>query len=201
MKDLLALTAGLLAIASAVPYFIDVIRKRTKPNIVSWMTWTLLTGIATAAALAAHEPRTALLTGGTTVATLAIVIAGLRYGIAKFSLFDGLCQSGAILGLLLWLVFDSPTIAIVIPVVIDFAALLPTLKHSWEHPGEETWQAFFIGGIAAALTVLSLSHYELDALLFPLYLFVADFLLAGIIMYRRKQSGISLSRASRNVIV
>jgi hypothetical protein len=194
MKDVLALTAGLLAIASAVPYFIDVIRKRTKPNIVSWLTWTMLTGIATTAALAAGEPRTALLTAGTTVATGAIVIAGIRFGIAKFSLFDGLCQAGAILGLLLWLLFDSPTIGIVIPVLIDFAALLPTLKHSWENPAEETWQAFFIGGVAAGLTVLSLSHYGLDALLFPAYLLAADMLLSMIIINRRRRLGISLSR-------
>src|SRR6476469_4023817 len=124
MKDILALCAALLAIVSVGPYIIDVIKKRTKPNIVTWFTWSILTGVATAAAIAADEPRTALLVGASTLCTGAVVVAGFFNGIAKFSWFDGLCQAGAVAGLALWIIFNSPTIGIVVPVVIDFIALL-----------------------------------------------------------------------------
>lgn len=57
IRDTAAIAGGLLATFSTVPYIIDIIRRRTKPNIVSWFTWTLLTGIALAASIAAHETK------------------------------------------------------------------------------------------------------------------------------------------------
>src|SRR5476651_2332592 len=107
MKNLLALIGGLIGGFATVPYLIDMVRHKTKPNVISWATWTLLTGIATAAAFAAHEPKTAILTLGITISTGLVVLLGLKYGIAKLSLFDGVCQFGAIVGLILWLVIGS----------------------------------------------------------------------------------------------
>lgn len=186
MKESLAIIAAIFATFATVPYIIDVFHKKTKPNIVSWFTWSLLTGIATAAAFAAHEPRTALLTGASTICSLGVVVAGSWYGIAKFSLFDALCQGGAIAGLVLWLLFDSPTIGIVVPVVIDFVAALPTLRHAWLKPAEETWQAFFIGVVAATLTLFSLQRLNIASTLYPAYLLVANGLIVATVLYRRK---------------
>src|SRR4051812_48116785 len=109
MKDILALLAGILAITAIIPYIKDIIQGKTKPNIVSWLTWTVLLIIATSAAFAAHEPRTAFLSLGDTIGTGLTLILGLKYGIAKFSWIDAFCQIGAIIGLVLWLIFNSPT--------------------------------------------------------------------------------------------
>lgn len=187
MNNALALIGGLVAIGSVVPYILDILRRKTKPNIVSWFTWSVLTGIATAAAFAAHEPRTAVLTLASTVCTGSVVILGLRFGIAKFSLFDILCQIGAVIGLVLWLVFNSPTIGIVVPVAIDVIAMLPTLHHSWLKPYEETWQTFLLGTIAPLFTLASLTTYTTASLLYPLYLFVANATITGTILAGRRR--------------
>lgn len=194
MKNILAIIGGLIAALSTVPYLIDIFRRKTKPNIVSWFTWTLLTAIATAAAFTAHQPRTALLTLGSTICTGAVVILGLRYGIAKLSKFDGLCQAGAIVGLILWLVLDSPSIAIFFVLSIDFIVMLPTLRHSWLKPQEETWQTYLIGLASAVLTLISLSEYNFVSLAFPAYLLFSDSLLACVIILKRKQKSLSLAR-------
>lgn len=194
MKEALSIAGGILVIFSAYPYLVDVYRKKTKPNIVSWATWTLLTTIATAAAFAAGAPRAAFLTLGATIATLSIAILGLRSGIAKLSLFDFVCQAAAIAGLVMWLIFNSPTIAIIFSLSIDLIGGLPTLRHSWLKPAEETWQAFLIGGIASIFTLLSLGQYRLADLAFPVYFVLFDLTIVLIITYRRKQKGLALSR-------
>jgi hypothetical protein len=196
MKEFLAILAAILAAASTFQYLLDIVRRKTKPNIVSWLTWTILTTISGSAALAAHEPRTAMLLFGSTFCTLAVVILGIRYGVAKFSLFDIFCQAGAGLGLLFWLLFNSPTIGIVVPVAIDFVAMLPTLHHAWLKPGEETWQTFMIGIIAPILTILSLSHFNLNNLLFPVYLVLADMAIVAVVISQRRRLGIPLSRTA-----
>ena len=62
MKDILLILATLVTIGAVIPYILDVIKGKTKPNIVSWITWTLLTAVATVAEISAGEYRTAVQT-------------------------------------------------------------------------------------------------------------------------------------------
>ncbi len=187
MKEVLSVAAGLLAVFAIIPYLIDTVKGKTKPNVVSWFTWTLLLVIATAAAFAAHQPRTAFLSLGDLVGTSLTLLAGLRYGVAKFSWFDGLCQAAALVALTLWLVFNSPTIAIIGAIVIDFIAALPTLRHSWLHPNEETWEPFGVLFIASAITLISLSAFSVTSVSFPLYLLLINGSIAGTILISRSR--------------
>jgi hypothetical protein len=196
MKEVLAFLGAILTIVALVPYITDIVRKKTKPNIVSWLTWTLLTSIATAAAFAAGEWQAAILTLANAIGTGTIVILGLKNGIAKFTLFDALCQVGALVALALWLIMDSPLVAIVGVVFIDFLGVLPTIKHSRQDPAEETWQTFFLSTIAPMFTIASLTVFHWENLLYPTYLLLADGLVMAIVITRRKQLGISLSRHS-----
>ena len=194
MRNIIAVLAGLIALLNVIPYIIDIIKRKTKPHIVSWFTWTLLLVIATSAAFADHQTRSAFLTLGDTIGTLLVLITGIKYGIAKFTWFDGLCQLGAIIGLILWLIFNSPSIAIIATICIDFIVSIPTMKHSWQSPGEETWQAFGLTAFASTLTLLSLSVFKITSLAFPAYLLLANLILVIIVIYRRRKLGIKLSR-------
>jgi hypothetical protein len=191
MKNLLAVVGALISTFATVPYIIDIIRKRTKPNIVTWLTWSLLTGVATAAAYAAHQPNTGLLLLGVTICTAAVVLLGIKYGTAKFTWFDALCQLGAVAGLILWLVFNSPSIAIVATVTIDFIGALPTLVHAYKKPGEETWQTFAIGVIAPLFTIASLSSFTIASVLYPAYIAGADGAILAVLVIRRRQIGMN----------
>lgn len=195
MDEFLAIIAALLAALSTIPYLIDIVRGKTKPNIVSWFTWTMLTIISGSAALAADEPKTALLLYGNSVCTGLVVIFGLRYGYVRFTRFDVLCQVGALFGLAFWLAFNSPVIGIIIPIIIDFIGLMPTLRHAWHKPGEETWQTFAIGTVASTLTVVALTRYNVVSLLFPLYIILANSVIVSTVIYRRKRQGLPLGRS------
>jgi|JI6StandDraft_1071083.scaffolds.fasta_scaffold43711_4 hypothetical protein len=187
MRESLAIIGALIAVFSTVPYLIDIVKGKTKPNIVSWFTWTLLTGISGSAALVAGEVKTAMLLYAGAIATGLVVLFGLKYGIAKFSRFDIFCQVGAIIGLVLWLAFDSPVFGIVVPLGIDILGMLPTLRHSWLKPYEETWQTFLIGTIAPLFTIVSLTAYNIESLAFPLYLVLANGSITFAILYQRRR--------------
>jgi hypothetical protein len=187
MKGILAFTAAFLMLFCTVPYIIDIVKGKTKPNIVSWITWTLLIGIGAAALFASHQSHAGLLLTGDVIATFAVVVVGIKYGFAKLELFDGLCQLGAIIGLVLWLVFNSPMIAIAATLVIDFIGTLPTVRHSWLHPNEETSITFGIGVIATVLTLLSLKEYSVTAWIYPAYLLFSNGLLFVTIVFSRNK--------------
>lgn len=195
-KDVIAIVAAVLAMASIAPYLIDILKRKTRPNIVSWSTWTLLTGIATVATFIAGEYRTALLMLGSTLCCGLVVILGFKYGFAKFSKFDALCWAGALLGIFLWFFFESPTLAIITVTTIDCIGIIPTIRHSWLEPQEETWQTFAVSAFASALTILSLEHLSIDGALYPIYLVLGNLAIVVAVIYRRLQKGISLSRHS-----
>ncbi len=186
MNNFLTFLGAALIVGSGIPYMIDVVKKKTRPNIVSWFTWTLLISIGGFAALDANEVSTAVLTFADAVQCMLIVGLGLIYGYAKFSRFDAICQVGAIVGLLLWLIFNSPTIAIVATIAIDLIAALPTFRHSWLAPGEETWQTYLISGIGAAIGVISLEDFTVNSLAYPLYVTLLGTALAFLIIFRRR---------------
>jgi uncharacterized protein with PQ loop repeat len=182
MKDVFALIGAIIILFCTLPYIIDVIKKKTKPNIVTWIIWSVLIGIGAAALYASNEVNAALLLTGDFVATFAVVIVGLKYGTAKLDKFDFICFIGAVVGLVLWLVFDSPLIAILATIVIDFIGTLPTVRHSYHNPEEETWITFALGVVATIFTLLSLPNYTFSAWVYPAYLLFSNGLLFATIL-------------------
>lgn len=151
MKEIFLVFASALTIACTLPYIRHIVKGITKPNIVSWITWSLLTGVATIAELAAGEYRTAIFTSAAFLETTAIVLLGIKYGHAKYTLFDIVCQMGALFGFVLWAVFDSPAAAVIFAVTIDLIGSLPTVRHSWLKPEEETWITYAMASLGGAI--------------------------------------------------
>lgn len=184
MKTIFLILATLVTVGSVIPYARDILKGTTKPNIVSWITWTLLTGIATAAEIAAHEYVTAIFTGAAVLETAIIVVLGLKYGYVKYTSFDVVCQLGAIVGIILWQLFNSPPVGVVASVLIDFIGALPTIRHSWKDPGEETWSTYALAGLGGALAIAALTDYNLTSLTYAVYIVLINAVLSFVIITR-----------------
>lgn len=187
MHTILVSLSVILTLAAVIPYARDILKGKTKPNITSWITWTLLTAVATAAEIAAHEYTTAILTSAAVLETAIIVVLGLRYGYVKYTKFDVFCQTGALSGFVLWYFFNSPAIAVIAAVSIDLLGSLPTVRHSWLNPFEETWITFAMSGLGGLMTVLALSSFNPTNLSYPAYIVGMNVIIAGTILIRRRQ--------------
>ena len=189
MRTLLSVLGSLIAVAGTVPYIIETIRGNTKPRVVTWLTWALLTGIAGAASLSAGQLGAAVFALLGTVATSSVVVAGLRYGDRSFTRLDLACLAGVLLGLVLWLSLDNPIFAIWTAILIDFVGLVPTLVHAWKQPMAETASAFVcvgVGGLITSAAIASGGSFSVAALGYPLYAAVSMATVASIIVIRRK---------------
>jgi uncharacterized protein with PQ loop repeat len=63
VRDLLAIVAGIITVAATLPYIINTIKGKTRPNIVTWFTWTLLNTITAIAAYSGHAYQTTIFAG------------------------------------------------------------------------------------------------------------------------------------------
>ncbi|GAC1500247.1 MAG: hypothetical protein NVS1B10_03670 [Candidatus Saccharimonadales bacterium] len=186
MKTLFLILANIVTVGSIIPYVRDIIKGTTKPNIVSWITWTLLTGIATAAEIAGHQYVTAIFTASAVLETTIVVLLGIKYGYVKYTTFDVLCQVSAIVGIIIWQLFNSPAIGVIASVTIDFIGAMPTIRHSWIKPNEETWQTFALAGLGGALAILALSQYNVISMTYAVYIVVINIIFSSVIISRNK---------------
>jgi hypothetical protein len=185
---LLTITS-ILTFVSVWPYMYDIVRGRTKPRIVSWLNWSLLTGIAAFASLSAHEYTSAVVTGASSLETIGVAILAIRCGDKKIERLDVLCQIGAVVGLVLWFAFDSPLIALYATLIIDFTVALPTYRHCWYRPWEETPSAYYLCATGFFLAIFTVHNHTLAGYAFPVYLFLANSIMTSVLYlspHRRK---------------
>lgn len=187
MKNALLLLSAVLGIMSVFPYCFDIWRKKSKPNLVSWITWTLLSGITTSALIAAGQYRAAFFAASATIAPGLVVLFGLRHGYVKYSRFDVICQISAIFGIILWQLFDDPVLAVIASVTIDLIGAAPTVRHSWYKPFEETWQTYALSVFTISLGIAGLETYDFINLIYPVYLFILCSALTIIIVSQRQR--------------
>jgi hypothetical protein len=184
-QGLVILAAGLMVI-SALPYVRDIRQTKTRPNLVSWFTWMLLSTITMLASVSAGEYVAAVFAGSVVAETLLIVCFGLRYGYVNFGPLEIICQIGALAGIILWQIFNSPAVGVVAMVIIDMIGALPTLKHAWQRPHEETWSTYALAAAAGGCAVLALQDYNWVSLPYALYVCLIDLIIFVTIHVRRK---------------
>jgi hypothetical protein len=185
MRTFLIVLSGLLTIVAAIPYVVEIIRGKAKPRIVSWFTWSVLTGVACVASFVDGQVPSGILgilMLAATAETLIVVILGLKHGDRTFERLDAYCLAGAAVGLVLWLVFNSPTIAVLASVTIDLIGAIPTIKHSWEKPHEETWITFALSAAGGGITIVLADSWAATAIAYPIYLLVINVIMTSCIL-------------------
>ncbi|MEK7114996.1 MAG: hypothetical protein AAB847_01405 [Patescibacteria group bacterium] len=127
---------------SAVVYPKDE-RSRPKPSRATWLIWASLDYLLLASMYAKNAVNwqiVACVVGATTV-----FILSLKFGISGWTLTDSLCVFGGGLGLIGWIVFDNPNLAIGSSCLSVFIGSIPTFKSLFTDPTREDKLAWIIG--------------------------------------------------------
>jgi hypothetical protein len=196
MIFLLIALGGIISAAGTIPYVIETIKGQTQPRVVTWLTWSLLTGLAGFAAWSDGQMGAALFALLGTLATGSIVVAGLKYGDRSFGALDIVCALMVFAGLALWLIFKNPAIAVWIAIAVDCIGFVPTFIHAWQKPEEETGSTFAIVGVGGAITVLATlvsGAHSVTALGYPCYVAVSMAACATVV-YARQPRNTTFSR-------
>jgi hypothetical protein len=182
----LVVLSTLLSAASTVPYIIATAKHQTQPRVVTWLTWALLTAVGGAASASAGDYPSAAFSLIGTVATTAVVIAGLRYGDRTFGRIDVTCLILVLVGFGLWLILNVPGIAVAAACVIDFIGLVPTLAHAWRRPYEETAVTYaLIAAGGAAATAAAWGTWTITAVAYPIYVLLSMGVCSVVVVLRR----------------
>jgi len=185
-----AVLGALFPLGGSIGYAIAAYRGRVQPNRVSWVLWALSPLIAFAAELVQHANlEVSLLTFSVGFGPLLVLAVSFYSKKAhwKITRFDLFCGSISILALVLWAITGKGNIAILLSIMSDMFAAIPTLVKSYTHPKSESALAFMTSVVGSTITLLAIQNgqWNFSTYAFPIYLiFIASVISALIVLPR-----------------
>ena len=184
----IVILGALVSLSFTSSYLVASLRGQVKPNKVTWLIWGIAPLISTAASLSA----------GVSWANLPVFMAGFgpllvfivscfnKASYWKIGSFDYLCGFISLLTLIVWYWTKNPNIAVILAILSDALAALPTLVKGWNFP--ETENGFlFLGSLFSASTSFTEIHqWKVTEVAFPIYLIMLSLIMMSFIEGRRK---------------
>lgn len=169
-RSLLAITAGILALGSFIPYFTTTLAGKTKPNRVTWWIWTLQGWILTSTYYLAGGEHNIWLPLADTVLITIIAILSLRYGTSGHSILDTISLVGALGCIAVWLAFGSPLTTLYFGIFVSIIGAVPTIIKTYREPDTESRLAWGTFSVAATLNIFALPTLFSPETVYPFYL-------------------------------
>lgn len=142
MKEFFSVAAGLLFVLGFLPYIRAILKGETKPAKATWLVWASLDTVALVGMIAEGVVNGQIL--GIIVGAWTVALLALKYGTPGWTKLDKFCIVGAVLGIILWQVFSSPLLGMLVSLGVMFLASFPTFLSAWEDPGREDKTAWII---------------------------------------------------------
>lgn len=187
VKAVLGLVAGIIALLAYVVYVVSIIKGRTKPNRATWWIWAFMGLVLALSYQFSGAENTIWVPYVEFIGPLSIALLSIKYGEGGLdNKTDLLCLLGAIVSIILWIIFNSPVIALVTNLAIDSFAIVPTIKKSYLRPEGESFWGWFGTGLADSLNMFAVEKFTFAILVYPIYMLVSDLIIIFILLLKKK---------------
>ena len=186
-KILLGVLTVVLTVIAYIPYIRDVLKKKTKPHIFTWLIWSILTGIAFVAQVVGGGGSGAWATASVAIVDLVIFILSVSYGDRRFSPLDWTSLVAALFAIFLWILTENPLFSVVLITGAAALGFIPTFHKSFSRPNEETLLTYTLNTFKQGLSLVALKSVTATTAVFPAALVLLNGALSLFIFVRRKQ--------------
>ncbi|MFA6437150.1 MAG: hypothetical protein WC242_03230 [Candidatus Paceibacterota bacterium] len=181
------LATAIAVLGSSIPYFRDIISKKTHPHSFTWLIWAITQGTATAALWCGKGGFGVISPTIGTCSIIFIFLLSLRYGEKNITRSDIICLTVAILAILVWWLLNNPLISVILVCLIDAIAFIPTFRKSYNHPWSEKLSAWEVGVIASIFGILAISNYNALTLPYLLMTLLSSIIFSLFLIIRRRK--------------
>ena len=190
MHTILAIAGAVINFVACLSYVRAILKREATPNRVTWLLWALVPLIAAAAQWRAGVGISTLVVLSVGAGPACVVLASFvrRTGSWRLGPFDYLCGAYSLAALALWAATGDPVTAIVLSILADAAAALPTLRKAWLAPATEDRRAYLISLAGMILGIFSVQEATFTAYAFNAYLVAVSGLLVLILYLPRRRS-------------
>ena len=185
LKEVLGFLAVAISVFSLLPYIIDILKKKTKPHLYTWIVWTPLTFIAFFAQVSGNAGPGAWTTGVTATLCLIILALAFPFGTKNITKSDNWSLVGVAIAAALWFVVKNAVASIVLVTLIDVMAFIPTIRKSLTHPHEETLITHEASMAKHFISLFALDRVSILTALYPAAVCLANAVLVSVIIIKR----------------
>jgi hypothetical protein len=186
-KELIfALISTLFVVIGIFPLWRDILKWRTTPHPFTTWIWLILVWI-NIVILFTNKEYYWLIPSILVFITLLweTIYWFIRINKIILNWFDWICMILSILALTYFLITRNWINTVIMTIIIDLIAALPTVKKSWLQPWTETAWNYFIWWSAMVFTILALSAPNLETSLYWLSILFIDLTIVFILVFRR----------------
>ena len=175
---------------ACLSYVRAVLRNEATPNRVTWLLWAGVPLIAGAAQWRSGVGISTLVVLSVGIGPACVLLVSFARGMGSWRLgpFDYVCGACSLAALALWAITGDPVTAIVLSILADAAAALPTIRKAWLEPATEDRTAYLISFAGMILGILSVREATFAAYAFNIYLVAASGTLTLILYLPRRRA-------------
>lgn len=170
MPEIAGIIALGLSIAANVPYVIETLQGKVKPERVSWFIWTLL-GV-TYFWTAIIEDGAVLFTAGELIGPVVAFLLALKYGVGGKSRFDMVMLVLALAAIGWLFITEDGFVGVILALVADGIASVLTIRKLHVDPSSESRWAWGLFAVSGVFAIMSLTNFTVETLLFPVYVVI-----------------------------
>lgn len=186
MRQVLGIITVVMAFVGYIPYLKDTLAGKTKPHVVSWFLWTLVSFIAFGLQWTTGAGPGSYANFAMGLICLILFVLSLKNGRKEIKIVDIISFIVAILAIILWLVVKQPVLSIILVVLIDALSFIPTFIKSWNQPHQETLFTWLLNTVRQMFVLFSLQKINLVTVMFPVYALIANALFCTLLVTRKK---------------
>lgn len=146
------------------------LRNQYTPSIFSRVVWLLIAINSFAGIIFSHGSTASVLLGGIALLGSAIIcLISFWKGTRTMGQLEYICLALLFLSIVIWVLFRTPLLNLLISLCAHFIGALPTYKKVWLQPRSEStgfWSLFFL---ASLLSVFVSGTNSLQAIIYPIY--------------------------------
>jgi len=177
-------------------YVIDIVRKKVRPNLVSWFFWTLAPFLGVFFQLKAGAGLSFLpiFVAGLGSLLVMIVAFATKNGFWKITKFDVVCGVFSALALVIYIVTHNLGVSVLFAILSDALASMPTFVKSWKFPETEMWGPYLLPIFSNTVGLLIIKDWSFSIYSFGIYFLILDISIIFAI-YHKKISGFFVKKA------
>ncbi|MET9026142.1 hypothetical protein ABZW96_11025 [Nocardia sp. NPDC004168] len=171
-SSLACLSVG-ISLFGVIAYLAGILEGDTRPRIASWAAWCTANTVFAVVAYLEGGYLAAAINAAAAAMNAAVIVVGITRGsgLRPEDNIDWACLVSSIACVLVTVGVQEKAFGALFAICANLIATIPTLRHVWSKPHEETWQTFAANALAnglGLLGVLLVSGFEFVSIAGPM---------------------------------
>jgi hypothetical protein len=199
-RDWALIISTILVYASMFRYIYSILKGRTKPNLVGWLLYQIATLCILISSYELGSVPTIMLSLAFAVTQLIVIILSFRYGFTRMERAEAVYFGISMVSLIMWVIWthnpelmkfleltDEGLAVLVLTTntLIEIMWALAIFTKLYHYPETEDAISWWLGWLAWLFSLLALSTFAYQDVLYPAYILVTNFAI-WILCFRKK---------------